>query len=438
MLSNTHKKGIAAGLAVLSTLAFAGTFSSGANADPQQLSALAGSGSDTSQDIGNAFAGFANGINYTPVQASAANGRTQIISFDATPAGTCITTKLNGPSFDRPNGSGEGVGALSRIEDGGLWKRFVPACGASGQDVSGQLDWARSSSGPVAAGGAGTTGAGTPLTYIPFGRDALSFAYYRANGAPATTATRAELNAIFSWNGTGAVPTIGGVPTIGCGIQTGSGTFRTWRDRVSGGSGTTEATATALCNSAVGGARAQENDATALKTRGDAVAAIAGQSNYQVVIGFSASAFIAQSNGKGASTIPTTGWAGRGGIGAISESVTPCNLATTCTNLGSPVIVGAGGVLAPNPTFYAGSNNTAGTFVASPFGRLMFHVVSTAVLGITPALQDIFVGSSSAICQQTQTIQDFGFTLLPSGPTNVAGNCGSTAQTGALLVNPTS
>ena len=40
-----------------------------AHADPQQLTALIGVGSDTIQDVSNAFAGYTNGVNYTPVQA---------------------------------------------------------------------------------------------------------------------------------------------------------------------------------------------------------------------------------------------------------------------------------------------------------------------------------------------------------------------------------
>ncbi|MCU0311593.1 MAG: hypothetical protein MUE36_11720, partial [Acidimicrobiales bacterium] len=87
-------------------------------ADPQQQSGLVGVGSDTTQGLMNAYAGFSNGINYTPLQSSVASGQRQIVSFDATnPSATgdrCITTKVKSATIYRPNGSGSGRNALSR------------------------------------------------------------------------------------------------------------------------------------------------------------------------------------------------------------------------------------------------------------------------------------------------------------------------------------
>lgn len=447
MLTNTLKKRLALCVAAASALTVAGTFAPGAQADPQQLSAAVGVGSDTTQDVLNALAGFNAGRLYNPVQATAANGYRQLISFDAV-GSNCITTKLLGPSFDRPNGSGEGVQALSRTVDGGVWKRFVPNCGNLGNDISSQVDFARSSSGPSAAGAAGTTGTGTPLTYIPYARDALSFAFYRPAGSPATTATRAELNAVFQWNGVGTPPTIGGVPSLPCGIQNGSGTYRSWRGFVStppGGNSTSataaEATATTLCNSLVNptllGGRAQENDATALKARGDAMVLTPARSTWQVVIGFSAANWIAQLNGTQVTTIPA--WGANGGIGSISESVLSCNLATNCLNLGNPV-AGVPGNYVPATTFFLGgpTTSTPPVNLPSPFSRVMYNVVDTAFLSISPDLQDLFVGPTSAVCNANATINALGFASLPSGATNNAANCGSLATLGALLLNPTS
>ena len=104
--------------------------------------------------------------------------------------------------------------------------------------MSGLVDFARSSAGPSAAG--------TTLTYIPFGRDGLSFAYYRNGGAPVTTLTSAQLTSLFC---TGP-QIIGGVEIVPCGIQTGSGTFTFWNTAL-GITAAQEATGTATCNAQV-------------------------------------------------------------------------------------------------------------------------------------------------------------------------------------------
>ena len=222
-------------------------------------------GSDTTQDVLNALSGYAPapGLSaadsrYEPAIAS--NGQ-QLLSFNALnpdPAGdTCITTKLGGPAFDRPNGSGNGREALSRAEDGTGWG--TAACtGAGVADVGGQIDFARSSSGPAS----GDTG--TDLTYSVLGRDAVSIAFYRTGVAgntidPVTSTssqlktrwTRNEITALFS-NATGAAQPFladDGVTTVNvlaCGIQTGSGTFSFTRG-VYGVTTGQEATATSVC-----------------------------------------------------------------------------------------------------------------------------------------------------------------------------------------------
>src|SRR5262245_62830394 len=60
---------------------------------------------------------------YIPMHSSVASGSKSISSFDAIPQGGsasapgCITSKLGGPSYDRPNGSGNGIAALSHAVD---------------------------------------------------------------------------------------------------------------------------------------------------------------------------------------------------------------------------------------------------------------------------------------------------------------------------------
>jgi hypothetical protein len=388
MLNSKTKKALAAGLAV--TALGAGLLTGSASADPAQLSAIVGVGSDTTQDVMNALAGRSAGILYTPLASSDATGGRQMISFDATAAtagaaDNCITTKTGAPSFTRPNGSTGGRRALSRALDGTGYGSAE--CGGV-KDISGLVDFARSSSGVTT-----TTG---DLTYIPFGRDALSFAYYRKNGTPVTTLTRAQLTTLF----TAGPTTIDGVRIVPCGIQLGSGTYQFW-NTVTTASTTAEGTATALCNglgfdSATSG-RAQESDGPDLKDRGEAIALLAGESDTQVIIGFSAGSFIARSNGK-AAPAPGTGV----GIGSISNN-------GSSVNLGSP-IAGTAPNLTPNATF----------FNDSTFGRRVFNVFASSLID-GPGNADIksmFVdsngataGNTAVICNApyTATVETLGF-----------------------------
>ncbi len=397
MISSITKKRVACGLIAASL--GASLMVGSASADPAQYNAFVGVGSDTTQDVLNALAGKSNGILFTPVQSSAATGGRQLISFDANPpagaADNCITPKLGVATFTRPNGSSAGRRALSRSIDG---TGYGTAATCALADVSGSVDFARSS--------ALTTGATSELTYLPMGRDALSFAYYRASGAPVTSLTRAELTSLF----TTGPQVIGGVRIVPCGIQTGSGTFQFW-NTVTTASTTAENTATTLCNNLLGvGARAQENDGVDLKARGDALAAIPAEANSQVVIGFSAGAFISKSNGLATPTPP----AGVG-IGSISNN-------GAGVNLGSP-ITGTAPTLAPSATFYGDGT----------FGRLVYNVFPTSIItGPGNAdLKSLFVdtdpgaANTSTLCAATSTINSFGFLI--------ASNCGAAGITGPLL-----
>ena len=92
---------------------------------------------------------------------------------------------------------------------------------------------------------------GTALTYIPFGRDGVSFAAYRAAGAPVTSLTRAQTSpALF----TTGPQVIGGVRIVPCGIQVGSGTYSFW-NTVTTATAAQENTATTECNNLLARAR---------------------------------------------------------------------------------------------------------------------------------------------------------------------------------------
>ncbi len=269
MLTATTKKRMAFAVALTATLGAATLPGGDAKADPQQYSAYVGVGSDTIQDVVNAFAGTTNNSYYQPIKST--NG-TQIISFDASiPAGvadSCVTTKLGGPTFTRPNGSTGGRKALyassglSAAGWTGVAINGVATC-ATAVDISGQIDFARSSAGPSAGD------LGTDLTYVPFARDGVSFAYYRNAGSPVTSLTRAQLTSLF----TTGPQTISGVRIVPCGIQTSSGTFGFWNTVTTASSGQENA-ATAECNALIAAGRSQENDGAGLVARGNALAAI--------------------------------------------------------------------------------------------------------------------------------------------------------------------
>jgi hypothetical protein len=398
-----------AAIGSLAAIGFAGN--SPANADPKQYTdPIFGFGSDTLQDVTNAFAGFSNGINYTPLQTSAGTGTKQIVSWDAFAPGAadptavnCITTKTGAPQIQRPNGSGNGVRALSAAFNvGQRWPAAAGLCGAT-RPMSGIIDFARSSASVTTTSG--------PLVYIPFGRDALSFAYLKPTGGPVTSITAAELTALHN---TGP-QLIGGVPVIACGIQTGSGTYSSWMTALGLATDGTGDPGTNTCNNAgVAGStlgRLQENNGPDLTNKATVLSSmtsdicdgVAGGSpvactNAQLVIGFSASQFIARSNNVGT---PNPNLGANGGLGAIN---------------GIPAANGTAPSLTPNGAWF--SNTT--------FGRDVTYVLAAAAIegpDAIPHLQDMFVGPTSKVCQATATIQSHGFLAL-------GGACGATTQRG--------
>ncbi len=373
--------------------------SSSAYADPQQYKALIGFGSDTTQDVMNALAGYSGGNNYPPVQGF---GDVQLASWDAFPANECIVTKVGAPTILRPNGSTNGRRVLSRAFGGGTWAGGV--CGT--RVMTGLVDFARSSAGPASAG--------TVLTYIPFGRDALSFGYNKPSGSPVTSLTPAQLTSLLL---TGP-QLISGTVIIPCGIQTGSGTYASWNTALGISTTAGSDTGTAFCNTglAIGGlpdagGRLQESNGPELTIKANSLATTSDPicdgvaagpavpcTNAQVIVGFSASQFIARSNNVAAPN-PGPGV----GLGAINGVV--------ATNGTAPS-------LTPNATFYANAT----------FGRDVYNVLATEVVADigNQQIQSMFVGPTSAVCSASATIQTFGFLALGAA-------CGSTTLTGPFV-----
>lgn len=388
-----------------------------AGADPQYKTAFVGGGSDTIQDLFNAFQGaapFPPGASqpakyYTPLHSSDATADLGIVSWDAvdpsTGAAGCLApgAKLGGAELDRPNGSGAGMSALSAANDGSAWAPTTN-CGetpTSTNDATGQFDYSRSSSGPNPA-----KFPGTQLTFLPFARDGVTYMYFSPGQADHGTADAANLTSttLQQLFGTGNASTSGKV-TLGnghvlfaCMMQSGSGTGKFW-DQAMGNDGTgTTADASAVasgCSDTL-----EENGGNTF----EANAFVQGLGNDVAIIPFSAGSYVAQLN-KAALDRTSTGVAAGAALGSPDA-------------LGAP-FTGTAPNLVPSPTYYA----------STIYGRDLYVVLPTnKATGVgNAAIKSIFVGTTSAICSSSMnaTVGAFGFTRnLPSPQT-----CGMTGLT---------
>lgn len=310
---------------------------------------LNGAGSDTTQDV--------------------VNGLTTVVSslgsYDATGTATIKTTST-GVTFNRPNGSTAGVQALSAassIDTGThLW---------AGADITGQLDFARSSS------GASSSFPGSALTFIPFARDAVTFAVNAASDFPrdipigsSGNTTEMSLRNIYNCTYTRYTDGEGNAVTIRPLVpQAGSGTRTFWQSALG-------LTAFGPCVTDLNGV-VQEHNGAAVTGAGD-------------IVPFSIAQFVAQGNH---GLLPTT----------VAERRSQVELGS----IGSikPVLLKSTGV------------ELNGSF---PVNRLVYNVVETARLGES-AIASAFVGSGSGICSAASTIRAYGFATIA--------NCGATTVT---------
>ncbi|HWH25616.1 MAG TPA: substrate-binding domain-containing protein [Pseudolysinimonas sp.] len=363
---NTLRFGVIAAAAA-AALAFGSA--APAFADPSGFKTLAGVGSDTTENL-------VNGLG-TVV--------TTIGSYDATGSAN-IQTRSGGVSFARPNGSGNGQKALSAsINPGGT--HTWPAAG--GVDITGQIDFARSSSAPSASL------PGTDLTFIPFARDAVSYAVSAASDFPRDVALGSStqdtispapftLRNIYRGTVTTYVDADFSSVTIRPLLpQAGSGTRSFWISKL----GLTEAQISSGGVATDLGGTVQEHNGTFVTQPGD-------------LVPFSVAQFIQQGNH---AALPTLVDERRGNI--------------VLGNIGSakPYIPSTGGGIELNPAF--------------PVNRLVYNVVSTPRLTGTSAadlaLQAAFKGSSSSVCSASATIKQYGFGTIGS-------TCGSTTATQAF------
>lgn len=346
----TLRLGVVAATAVVA-LAFGAA--APAYADPSSFKNLVGVGSDTTENL-------VNGLG-TVV--------TNIGSYDATGTAT-IQTRSGGAFFVRPKGSGNGQKALSAsINQSGT--RTWPA--TSGVDITGQVDFARSSSGPSSAL------VGTDLTFIPFAKDTVTFAVSAASDFPRDIATGSSAQDALSpapftlrniYRGTVTSYTDGDFSTVTIRPllpQTGSGTRSFWI----GALGMTETTITAGGVATDLGNTVEEHDGTFVTLPGD-------------LVPYSVAQFIQQGNH---AALPSNVVERRGNI--------------ALGNVGSvkPYLPKAGGGILLNTAF--------------PINRLVYNVVSTPRLtgssAADLALQAAFAGSTSSVCSATATITQYGF-----------------------------
>jgi hypothetical protein len=346
------KKVVALGAAL--GVAIAGlAFAAPANADPVSNSYVM-VGSDTLEAVSNALS---NGTTVGGSGLRVSAGGSTVGSFDAF-GSTSIQAKPNGPYFGRPSGSGDGVKALSRSIDGAAWSKNGISVA-----ISGQVDIARSSSGP----GANANPSG-PLAYVPFGRDAVSYAYKFGAGVTSAAGiedlTASQLTQIYN----GTLTSIGGVTVAPKLPQTGSGTRNFWVGALGVGqspAGVPDAATTTL----------QENNAGAIVAAANTVA----------IVPFSAAAWIAQSNNVAPNTIGTSGVQ----LGAIG---------------GNAAYTGTGTALAASAAFYG----------SATFGRDTYMVVENArITNGDPK----FDANLAALVDSTQlkSLTNFGASPASSG-----------------------
>jgi len=305
-------------MSTVAGVALAGLAFSSANAEPVSNSYVL-VGSDTLQDSTNALI---NGTNASGSFVRITSNLTTLGNFDAF-GGAAIQTKPNGPFFGRPAGSGAGVTALRASITGNPYSAGGTNTTAA-KVITGQVDIARSSSGP----GANANAAGQ-LLYVPYARDAVAYAY-KGGAAEWANLTPAQLKQVFD----GTLKSIGGATITPRLPQVGSGT----RNFFLGALGYTGSSPVAPGVSDTGNATA-ENDASVL-AEGE-------------IIPFSVASWVAQAN-----------------------NVTGVNSTTlTGVKMGSPIasvapFTGTAPALVPNSAFYSNTTFGRDTYLVVEYSRV--------------------------------------------------------------------
>ena len=329
-------------------------------------------GSDTLQDSMNALTNGTK-VTGTTVRIKAASGAA-VGNFDAFGSAT-IQTKSTGPFFTRPSGSGDGVSALIASIKGatGSFKGTV---------ITDQVDIARTSSGP----GSNANSAGL-LAYVPYGRDAVAYAYYPDPAHPSDLANidAATLKQIYSAD---APVTLGSTVVKPLIPQPASGTRKFFLSAI----GVSTNATCGLTSCATTGSNASvipENDASQLTQVGQ-------------IIPFSVANWVAQSNGAAPSTIS----------------------GTSTVKVGTPTGVapfsGTAPSLVPDSTYYADTTWGRDTYLVVEYARIdsssATYDADLAGLVKTTSATSLTNFSTTLNSQPGSVKKKFGF-LAPSSTT---------------------
>ena len=373
-----------------------------AHADPASWSAFATVGSDTLQDVFNAFAGAEDPLTYgattspeafyLPMYSPPSVGAETINSFDALVPGyssqqpSTIVTKINAATIDRPDGSTEGITMLNDSIYNMQWQASPTGTGPTW--VTGDVDFVRSALGPSVAG--------ANYIFIPVSRDAVSYAYFDHSTRHLANLTSVQLSQLYS-SANGTI-TVGSDTVEACLMQPRSDNRSLWEAAI----GVSDQVASAAV--AASGCRGafEDDDGNGFFTYASSLPA-----GTDAVIPFSVAAWIAQANG---TAVDRSAMARGGGVdmGNIDQ-------------LGASYL-GVAPNESPNQTLLATSTYGHDDYVVL-WGRLI-----TARIGANRRLQALFDGSSSVICSSAAqaTFVAFGFgTHLPNGQ-----SCGMITITG--------
>lgn len=364
---NIVKTKKAAALCAVVGVALAGLVAAApaANADPVSSSYVL-AGSDTLQDAANALA---NGTTLTGpiVRVSSASGA--IASYDAF-GGAAIQTKSNGPYFARPAGSGDGVRALSRSIDGAPFS--VPGNTTPAVSITGQVDIARSSSGP----GANANASG-PLAYIPFSRDAVSYAIAPGTATGLEQLSTAQLTQIYNCT----LTTVNGVAVSPVLPQSASGTRKFFLSAIG----------VSTPGACVNQSTLPENDGTVFTTAGQ-------------IIPFSVASWVAQKTGAAQNRTGTAV------LGSAEGATAP--------------YTGTGSSIVPNAAYYSDSTWGRDTYVVVEYAKIntsspTYDAALAAIVDPTKAKSLTNFGTLASTSGAVKT--KFGF-LAPSSTTIIRAN----------------
>lgn len=327
-------------------------------------------GSDTLQDVLNALT---NGTTISGGNVRSTAGAAPAANFDAY-GSTTIQPKTLGAIFGRPNGSGDGVKALSRSIDGAPYTSATPGSPLN-VVITNQVDVARSSSGA-------TVVANGPLRYIPFGRDALTYAHSGGSNTVFVNIDQATLKGLYECT----ITSIGGTAITPVVPQAGSGTRKDWMSKV----GVTEAS---MIEVSEGGCVevGQEHDTQKLSDGRPFPA--------NAITAMSAAQWVAQNTGAGID---------RRGAGIQVGSPIA----------GTPAVTGTGTSMVPNAPFYADSHWGRNTYIVVEDARVTVgNPKYSAGLADLVSTAGQKLGNTGSLASQAGSVKKkFGF-LAPSTTT---------------------